>query len=66
MLKFLKMEGVKLKLMREDDIKHVIQWTHDEKWPTTELDLRVFLTCYPEDYFVAEIDGQPVGKYKNW
>ena len=54
--------NVIVRTMNQHDISKVVQLTAEEDWTVTQFDLKVYVTCYPEDYFVAEIKGQIIGK----
>ena len=51
-----------VRLLNENDIEKIVSWTSGENWSLTEFDLKVFSACHPDDFFVAEVQGVPVGK----
>ena len=56
------MAEVSIRLMKDEDIGQISEWTREEGISITEFDLEVFRVTHPHDFFVAEVDGKPVGK----
>ena len=56
------MAEVSIRLMVEEDVGLISEWTREDGFSITEFDLRVFRASHPQDFFVAEVDGRPVGK----
>ena len=54
-------EGLKIRKMRRDEAEFVIQMAAGEGWNPGIHDGEIFYDTDPEGFFIAEIDGKPVG-----
>lgn len=54
-------EGLKIRKMRRDEAEFVIQMAAGEGWNPGIHEGEIFYDTDPEGFFIAEIDGKPVG-----
>jgi len=54
-------DGFLVRTMRQEEVRVAVDWAEQEGWNPGIHDAEAFYAADPEGFFVAELDGEPVG-----
>jgi len=54
-------DGFLIRTMQQDEVQTAVDWAEQEGWNPGIHDAEAFYAADPEGFFVAELDGEPIG-----